>query len=321
MLRRRSAIGLAVSASVASPGIAQTWPSRTVRYIVPFAPGGGTDTVSRIVADQLSQLLGQQVIVDNRGGAGGNIGTAELARATPDGHTIGLISVASHSINPTLYATLPYDPDKDLIAVSLLASLPNLLTVNLDLPVRNVAELVALLKKEPGKYAFASSGLGSSLHLSGEMFKAMAGVDMLHIPYKGAGAAFPDIMAGRVHMIFSNAPSALAQVRGGKLRGLAFTSAERSKTAPEIPTIAETIPGYVATSWYGLGLPAGTPEPIVAKLEAALTQILAKPDIQSRWFEMGLDVPPTGRAAAARFIAEERARWAPVIKASGAKIE
>lgn len=320
MISRRAALVGGLAAPFLSSAWAQAWPTKQLRFICPFVPGGGTDTVSRIVAQELTEMFGQQVIVDNRPGAGGNIGTTEMARAT-DGHTIGLISVASHAINPALYGKLPYDPDKDIIPVSLVAQLVNLLGVWPGLPVNTVPELIALAKKEPGKYAFSSSGLGTSLHLSGELFKSMAGVDIMHVPYKGAGAAFQDLLAGRVHMQFGNIPSMLQQVRDNKLRGLAVTGAHRSKAIPELPTIAETLPGYVATSWYGVGAPAGTPEPIVAKLEDALKRMMTKPAIQARWDQMGLDVPPLGRPGFPEFIAKERALWVPVVKASGAKVE
>jgi len=320
LISRRAALVGGLAAPFVSSAWAQAWPTKQVRFICPFVPGGGTDTVSRIVAQELTDMFGQQVIVDNRPGAGGNIGTTEMARAT-DGHTIGLITVASHAINPALHSKLPYDPDKDIIAVSLVATLVNLLGVWPGLPVKTVPELIALTKKEPGKYAFSSSGLGSSLHLSGELFKTMAGVDIMHVPYKGAGAAFQDLLAGRVHMQFGNIPSMLQQVRDGKLRGLAVTGAQRSKAIPELPTVAETLPGFVATSWYGVGAPAGTPEAVVAKLEDAIRRMMAKPDIQARWDQMGLDVPPVGRPGLQAFIAKERALWAPVVKASGARVE
>jgi tripartite-type tricarboxylate transporter receptor subunit TctC len=321
MLKRRTLL----AAVLAAPAVARAqpaWPAKPIRWIVPFAPGGGTDTVSRLIADQLSRSLGQTVVVENKGGAGGNIGTVELARAAPDGYTIGLISVASHTLNPMLYTRLPYDADKDIVGISRLAILSNLLGVTPMLPVGNVAELIQLCKKAPGKYAFASSGPGSSLHLSGELFKVMAGVDILHVPYKGAGAAYGDLVSGVVQMMFANISSMLPQVRGGKVKGLAVTSAERSRVAPELPTIAETLPGYVATSWYGAGAPAGTPEPILAKLEAAITAALANPEIQKRWTdELGLDLPPPGRRGFDQFLAEDRKLWAPAVKASGVKLD
>ncbi len=316
---------LATAASLALPAIARAqpaWPAKTVRFICPFAPGGGTDTVSRLICEQLGRALGQQFVVDNKGGAGGNIGTAELARATPDGYTLGLISVASHTLNPMLYSRMPYDADKDIIGVSRLATLANLLGVTASLPAQSVAELIALCKKEPGKYAFASSGPGTSLHLSGELFKTRAGVDIVHVPYKGAGPAYGDLISGTVHMMFANMPSMLPQVRGGKLRGLGVTSVQRFKGASDIPAIAETVPGYVATSWYGVGAPAGTPEPILARLEAAIGEALKHPEIQRRWTdELGLDVPPAGRAGFKEFVAEDRKLWAPAVKASGVKLD
>src|SRR5262245_35786970 len=326
MLRRR----VLAAAAVAAPMIGRmplaraqgNWPTKTVRFIVPFAPGGGTDTVSRVICDQLSRRFGQQFVVDNKGGAGGNIGTLELARAAPDGYTLGLISVASHTLNPLLYGKLPYDPDKDFVGISRLALLCNLLGVTKSLPADSVADLIALCKKEPGKYSFASSGPGTSLHLSGELFKTMAGVDIIHVPYKGAGPAYNDLASGTVQMMFANMPSMLPQVRGGKLKGLGVTSAQRSKAAPAIPAIAEPLPGYAATSWHGGGAPAATPEPIRAKLEAAIGEAMKQPEIQKRWADdLGLDMPPPGRAGFGEFLAEDRKLWAPVVKAAGVKLD
>jgi tripartite-type tricarboxylate transporter receptor subunit TctC len=321
---KRRDLMLGTLASVAPLGVRAepAWPAKPVRFIVPFAPGGGTDSVSRLICDQLSRAFNQSFVIDNKGGAGGNIGTAELAHSAPDGYTLGLISVASHTLNPMLYKKLPYDPDKDLVAISRVALLANLLGVTKSLPVDNVSELIALCKKEPGKYSFASSGPGTSLHLSGELFKALAGVDIIHVPYKGAGAAYGDLIAGTVHMMFANMPSMIGQVRGNKVRGLGVTSAERSKAAPEIPAIAETVPGYVATSWYGVAAPAGTPEPVLAKLEAAIAQALANPDLQKRWVDdLGLDVPPAGRTGLAEFLANDRKQWAPAAKISRVQLD
>lgn len=327
MLKRRTLLAASAgfTGALAAPSLAgaqAAWPTKSVRFIVPFAPGGGTDTVSRLVCDQLSRLLGQTFVVENKGGAGGNIGTTELARAAPDGYTVGLISVASHTLNPMLYSKLPYNADKDIVGISRLAVLANLLGVTPSLPANNVAELIALCKASPGKYAFASSGPGTSLHLSGELFKSMTGVDILHVPYKGAGVVYGDLMSGVVQMMFANMPSMLPQVKGGKLKGLGVTSAVRSKAAPGIPAIAETVPGYVATSWYGLGAPAGTPEPILARLEGAITEVLAMPEIQRRWAEdLGLDMPPPGRTGFDQFLVEDRKLWAPAVKASGVKLD
>jgi tripartite-type tricarboxylate transporter receptor subunit TctC len=298
------------------------FPERPVTIIVPWAAGGGTDAIARMIASQMEKEFRQPVNVINRTGGSGVVGHQAIASATPDGYTIGLITVASHTLNPMLYSKLPYDADKDIVGISRVAVLSNLLGVPQSLPVNSVAELIALCKKEPGKYSFASSGPGTSLHLSGELFKTMAGVDITHVPYKGAGPAYNDLVAGTVQMMFANMPSMLPQVRGGKLKGLGVTSAERSKAAPDIPAIAETLPGYVATSWYGIGAPAGTPEPILAKLEAAIAEALKQPDIQKRWADdLGLDMPPPGRAGFDAFLAEDRKLWAPVVKASGVKLD
>ena len=321
---RRRALIASTASLVLAPAVGRAqdkWPSRQVRFIVPFPPGGGTDTVGRIIADQLGKVLGQTVLVDNKGGAGGTVGTVELARAAPDGYTVGMITVGSHGIHPTLYAKLPYDPYKDFTTISMFASLPNLLAVHPAVPATNVAELIALLKKDPGKYTFCSSGSGTSLHLSGELFKQMAGVDMLHVPYKGGGPALIDLLAGQVHMIFGNAPSTWPLVREGKLRGLAVTSPQRSRIMPAFPAIAETVPGFAATSWYGLAGPAGLPQPIVERLEALLREILAKPEVIKRYEELGTDIPPLGKAYLDKFYPEEIARWAPVVRASGARVE
>lgn len=326
-MKRRMLLAAALAApTVAAPAVlraqAAGWPNKTVRFICPFAPGGGTDTVSRLICDQLTKLLGQQFIVENKGGAGGNIGTTELARAVPDGYTLGLISVASHTLNPMLYSKLPYNPDKDIVGVSRVATLANLLGVTPSLPANSVAELIALCKASPGKYSFASSGPGTSLHLSGELFKKMTGVDIIHVPYKGAGPVYSDLMSGIVNMMFANMPSMLPHVRGNKLKGLGVTSAERSKAAPDIPAIAETVPGYVATSWYGVGAPAGTPEPILARLETALADALKSADIQKRWNDdLGLDLPPAGRKGFDDFLAQDRRLWEPAVKASGVKLD
>jgi len=319
--RRHVVVGMA--SLLAAPAVhAQAWPQKPLRWIVPFVPGGGTDTVSRLVADPLQRILGQQVLVENKGGAGGNIGTTELARAAPDGYTVGLISVASHTLNPMLYSRLPYDPDRDIAPISLLATLANLLGATPSLPVTDVASLIQLAKKEPGKYAYASSGPGTSLHLSGEMFKVMAGVDLLHVPYRGAGAAYNDLASGQVHLMFGNLPGMLPQVRSGKLRGLAVTGPTRSRAAPELPTVGETVPGFVATSWYGMGAPAGVPEPILARLEAAVTEVLANKDLQERFVnELGLDVVTPGRKAIAEHIAADRKLWGPSVKAAGVKLD
>ena len=297
------------------------WPAKPVRLILPFTPGGATDFQGRILCDMLTRHFGQQFFIDYKPGAGSNIGVAELARSAPDGYTLGWITVASHAINPTLYAKLPFDHLKDFAPVSMVGMFPNLLVVNNALPVRTVPELISLLKKEPGKYAFASSGQGTSLHLSGEMFKGMTGTDMLHVPYKGGGPAITDVIAGQVHMTFGNMPTVLPHAKGGKVRPIAVTSSERWFTAPEIPTIAETVPGFLAMSWHGVAYPARTPEAIVDKLAAAIHRALATPEMQERLAFGGSKATPMSPREFAAFIAEDTARWAPAIKASGARVE
>jgi tripartite-type tricarboxylate transporter receptor subunit TctC len=322
MIQRRALLAATLAAPAVARADVSSWPTKTVRFICPFAPGGGTDTVSRLICDQLSRRFGQQFVVDNKSGAGGNIGTVELARAAPDGYTLGLISVASHTLNPMLYTRLPYDPDKEIVCISRLAVLPNLLGVTPSLPVSSVAELIELCTVNPGKYSFASSGPGSSLHLSGELFKAMAAVDIIHVPYKGAGPAYNDLMSGTITMMFANMPSMLPQVRRGRIKGLGVTSRERSWAALDLPAIAETLPGYAATSWYGAGAPAGTPEPILARLETAIAGALAEPDIRKRWeSDLGMDMPPPGRKGFEIFLAEDRILWAPAVKASGVRLD
>ena len=297
------------------------WPAKPVRLILPFTPGGATDFQGRILCDMLTREFRQQFFIDYKPGAGSNIGVAELARSAPDGYTLGWITVASHAINPTLYAKLPFDHIKDFAPVSMIGMFPNLLVVNNSLPVVNVPELIALLKREPGKYAFASSGQGTSLHLSGEMFKGMTGTDMLHVPYKGGGPAITDVIAGQVHMTFGNMPTVLPHAKGGKVRPIAVTSSERWFTAPEIPTIAETVPGFLAMSWHGVAYPARTPEAIVDKLAAAIHRALATPEMQERLAFGGSKATPMSPREFAAFIAEDTARWAPAIKASGARVE
>lgn len=297
------------------------WPAKTVRLIIPFTPGGSTDFQGRILCDWLGRHFGQQFVIDHKPGAGSNIGVAELARSAPDGYTLGWITVASHAINPTLYAKMPFDHLRDFAPVSMTGTFPNLLVVNNNLPVRSVPELIALLKKEPGKYAFASSGQGTSLHLSGEMFKVMTGTDMLHIPYKGGGPALTDVIGGQVHMTFGNMPTVIAQARAGKVRPIAVTSLERWFSAPDIPAIAETVPGFQAMSWHGVAFPAGTPPSIVDKLSLAIQRAMATAEMQEKYAAGGSKATAMTPQQFAAFIKEDTERWAPVIRISGARVE
>jgi len=322
-MRRRSFVaglgaGLAAPAIVSAQG---TYPNRTVRYINPFPAGGATDTLSRMFCAKMSELTGQQWIVENRGGSGGNVGMDALAQTAPDGYSLGLGGIASHAIAPTLYAKLPFKVPDDFTFVSTMWWLPNLLAVNLELPVKTVPELIDLLKKNPGKYSYGSAGSGTTLHLSGELFKIMAGVDMLHVPYRGAAPAMQDMLAGQIHMMFDNIPSTLAQSRAGKVRPIAVTSAKRTPVAPEIPTIAETLPGFDIVSWTTLTGPAKLPTDIVARLSELSKKALESDDLKAKFADQGATSWWQSPAETAAYRASEEKRLAPVIKASGARVD
>ncbi len=320
-LRRRALLALA-AAPLAAPALAQgLWPTGSIRFIGLFPPGGGTDILSRLYCLKMSEITGQQFVVENRAGSAGNIGTEAIARAAPDGTTIGLASVAPLAIGPTLYARLPFNPARDFSLVSGLWQLPNLLVLNNDVPARSVPELIALLRANPGRYAYASSGSGTTVHISGEMFKTMAGVDMLHVPYRGAAPAHVDIQGGRVHMIFDNIPQGLALHREGKVRALAVTGAQRSPVAPEIPTMAEFLPGFEITSWGGVMGPAGLPPPIVTRLNALTRQALESDDLKRRFLENGATPWWTTPEDFAAYRAANEAALAPIIRASGARVD
>ena len=312
---------LGAAAPLPAQDPAAGWPAKTVRLILPFTPGGSTDFQGRLLCEWLSRHFGRQFIIDYKPGAGSNIGVAEVARSAPDGYTLGWITVASHAINPTLYAKIPFDHIRDFAPVSMVGIFPNLLAVGNNLPVRTVPELIALLKKEPGKYAFASSGQGTSLHLSGEMFKMMTGTDMLHVPYKGGGPALQDLLGGQVHMTFGNMPTVLPHVKAGKLRAIAVTSAERWFNLPEIPAIAETVPGFQAMSWHGVAFPTGTPSAIVDRLAAAVQRATASAELQEKFAAGGSKAISMTPHQFAAFIREDTERWAPVIRAAGARVE
>jgi tripartite-type tricarboxylate transporter receptor subunit TctC len=322
-VRRRSALGLA-AATLALPARAQrggVWPTASVRFIGIFPPGGGTDILSRIWCAKMGEITGQQFIVENRSGSGGNVGTEAIARAAPDGNTVGLGSVAPLSIAPTLYGNLPFSPVRDFTYISGLWQLPNLLVVNNDVPARTVPELIALLKENPGKYAYASSGSGTTVHLSGEMFKSLAGLDLLHVPYRGGAPAHIDLLAGRVHMIFDNIPQGLASAREGKVRALAVTGSERSPQAPEIPTMAEFLPGFEITSWGAVIGPAGMAPAVVERISALSKRALEDPELVARFRENGATPWWTTPAGLAEFRTANEAAFAPLIRASGARVD
>ena len=329
LIQRLAAAGgvtLAITlASVANTAAAQPaatgFPGKPLRIVVTFTTGGAPDALARILSDKLSTAWGQPVIVDNKPGAGGNTGADFVAKAAPDGYTIVVGTVGTHSINPALYSKMPYDAVKDFAPITLLATTPNMLVVNNDVPATNLKDFIALGKKE-GKMTFASSGSGTSIHVSGELFKTMTGIDMVHIPYKGRATAIPDVLGGRVTMMFDNMPSSLPLVREGKLRALGVTSSVRSPAAPEIPTIAESgLPAFDAVSWFALFAPANTPKPIIDKWQLEVRRILKLPDVAKRLADAGLDAVGGTPDELAAYQKSELTKWAKVVKDSGAKAD
>ena len=313
-----SAVALLAQAQTTSA--TASWPAKPIKIVVTFPPGGAPDTLARVFADKWSQALGQPVTVDNKPGAGGNIGADFVAKSAADGSTLLIATVGTHAINPALYANMPYNHVKDFTPVSFLASTPNLLVVNKDVPAQNVRELIALAKKTP--LNFGSSGSGTSIHLSGELFNTLAGVKMQHIPYRGRAQAVPDLLGGRISMIFDNMPSVLPLVKSGDVRALAVTSAARSAAAPDIPTIAESgLPGFEATSWFALMAPAGLPKEVLARINAETARVLNLPDVREKLTTLGLDVAPGSPESLASLIRSETAKWAGVVKESGAKLD
>ena len=312
----RAAAGAAL-ALCTSAALAQNYPEKPIHMVVPFAPGGGTDTVVRIIGPRLQAALGQPVVVDYKPGAGTMIGTEYTAHAQADGYTI-MIASASHALNPALHVKVNYHPTRDFQAISMAVSFPFVLGVTNSLPVKNVKELIALAKSEPGKLSFASAGLGSTPHLAGEVFKNMTGTDMIHVPYKGGGPALTDVMGGQVPVIFGTAVETLPQAKAGKIRGLAVSSARRSAAAPEMPTIAEAgVPGYDVTGWYVLLAPAATPKAIVDKLNGEVVKILSLPEVKAQMLTTATEAWPSSAAEAQDFVARETVRWAQVIKKAG----
>lgn len=321
--RRRSVrtiVGAAfgVVAAMLSGGVAlaqdSDYPRGPITLIIPFSPGGSTDVIGRLIGDRLSTALKQPVVVENRGGAGGNIGAALVAKSAPDGRTLLFGTTGIMAMNDALYANPGYTLGKDVIPVVYTASISNVLIVNNDLPVNSAEELLALVKANPGKYSFASSGAGSSTHMSGELFKSMSGTDIMHVPYRGSGQALVDLMGGQVHMSFDNAPSAVPLAKSGKVKALAVTGKDRLSALPNTPTLTESIlPGYESLSWTGVAVPGGTPQPIIDRLNREINAILKQPDVQAKLEELG--AKPTGGSQEAfnAHIASERAKWAKII--------
>jgi len=318
MRRRRLRLALLLAAAFAllapPPALAQDYPNRPIRFIVPYPPGVGTDVVARIMNEALAVELGQSIIIDNRGGAAGNVGTDLAAKSPADGYNI-LFTLSSHTINPRLYDKLPFDVERDFVPISLAAMIPQILVVHPSVPANNVKELIALAKANPGKLNYASVGTGSPGHIAGELFKIKTGVDIVHIPYKGGGPAVVDTIGGQVQLLFVSMPAAWQHVKAGKLKAIAVTSARRSVAAPEVPTIAESgLPDYVVDSWYGALAPAKTPSAAVARLNAAFVKVLENPQVKERLLAQGAEAASSTPAEFDRLIKDELAKWDVVIK-------
>ncbi|SDE03803.1 Tripartite-type tricarboxylate transporter, receptor component TctC [Paracidovorax valerianellae] len=305
------------------------WPNKPVRIVVPFAPGGTTDILARAVAPELGRVFGQQFIVDNRGGAGGNIGAEIVAKSPADGYTLLMGTVGTHGINRALYNKLPYDPIKDFVPITLVAAVPNVMEINADkarsLGINSVTDFIRYAKAHPGQLNMASSGNGTSIHLAGELFKSMTGTFMLHMPYRGSGPALLDMVGGNMDVMFDNLPSSMAQIKAGKLKALAVTSAHRSPALPDVPTVEEVggpeLKGYEASSWFGLLAPAGTPPDIVARIQQETAKALATPAVKERMLAQGAIPGGNSPADFAKHIDSEHKKWAQVVKASGAKVD
>jgi tripartite-type tricarboxylate transporter receptor subunit TctC len=326
---RRALLIAAAALALTAPVLqAQTaWPAKPVRIVVPFAPGGTTDILARAIAPELSKAFGQQFIVDNRAGAGGNVGAEIVAKSSGDGYTLLMGTVGTHGINRALYAKLPYDPIKDFAPVTLVAGVPNVMVMNADkakaLGINSVPDFIAYARVNPGKLSMASSGNGTSIHLAGELFKSRTGVFMTHIPYRGSGPALLDLVAGNTDVMFDNLPSALPQIKSGKLKAFAVTSAQRSGAVPDLPTIEEAakLKGFDASSWFGLLAPAGTPAEVVGRIQQETAKALASPAVKEKLLAQGAIPGGNTPAEFAKLIDAEHVKWAAVVKASGAKVD
>ncbi|MGG5888924.1 tripartite tricarboxylate transporter substrate binding protein [Falsiroseomonas sp. HC035] len=319
-LHRRHLLAASAALAFAGPAAAQNWPDRPVRIVVPFPPGGSNDIIARQLAEALRPLLGQPVVVENRAGAGGNVGADAVAKAAPDGHTLLLAAPGPLAINEHLFREMPFKPERDFAPVALVASVPIVLMVTPGLEALNVAELVALAKRQPGRLAFGSSGNGSTNHLAGELFKTMAGIDITHVPYRGAAPAMTDLVGGTIQMMFDNMPAALPQVRGGSVRGLAVAGTSRAAALPDLPTVADSgLPGFEAEAWFGLVAPAATPAAVLQRLQQACSQALADATLRTRFAEGGAEPGARLGAEFGNFLGAERTKWGRVVAASGAQ--
>ncbi|MFO1312459.1 MAG: tripartite tricarboxylate transporter substrate binding protein [Burkholderiales bacterium] len=322
MTRWLRSFALALVGACAAAGAVQAadYPVRPVKWIVPYPPAGTTDVLARIVAQWLTEKMGQPFIVENKPGAGNNVGTEFVINSPPDGYTMLLVNPAN-GINATLYKDLKFNFIRDIAPVAGIVRTPNVMEVNNDVPAKTVAEFIAYCKANPGKINMASSGSGTSVHLSGELFKSMTGCNMLHVPYKGAGPALSDLIGGQVQVMFDNLPSSAGHIKGGRLRALAVTSEQRDPSLPNVPTVAETVPGYEATAWFGIGMPKGTPKDVIEKVNAEINRMLADPKMRERLAELGGKPIPGTPEDFGRTIAAETAKWEKVVISSGAKVE
>ena len=322
MRRTVSSICAALLCAVSMAAYSQAYPGKPVRFLVGFTPGGGNDIVARIVATKITEIWGQQLVVENRPGAGSNIAAEAVARAVPDGYTLLLCITATHAINPALYKKIPYDHIRDFAPVSLIGTTANVLVVHPSLPVKSVGQFIAYAKANPGKISYASGGVGTSLHLSMELLRSMTGINVVHIPYKGTGPAATDLIGGQVPSMFGNLPSQLPNINNGRLRPLGVTSARRSAQLPDVPTFIESgVPGFEVTAWYGICAPAGMPGQVLAKLNADAVKALNSPDLRQRLTDQGVEAAPSTPGEFSAFIQSETVKWAKVVRSSGATAE
>ena len=317
-----AAVAVFLPAAWSGGAFAQAFPSKPVKLVIPFPPGGSLDAVGRAIADKLTQMWGQSVVVDNKPGAGGNIGADFVAKSAPDGYTVVMGALSTHAVNPSLYPKMPYDAVKDFAPISLVAITPNVLVVNPSLPVNSVKDLIAYAKANPGKLSFGSGSNGSAGHLAGELFKVDTGTDMVHIPFKGGAPALQALLAGDTQLMFDNLANSMQQVKAGKLKALAVTTEKRSALVPDLPTMAESgVPGFDISTWFGIMAPAGTPPDVIARWNTDLVKVLNSPDMRERMTAQGAEAAPDTPAEFSAFIARELAKYARIVKASGAKVD
>jgi tripartite-type tricarboxylate transporter receptor subunit TctC len=321
-IARLFALALVLPLAAVAQTAGQAFPSKAMRIVVPFTPAGAVDIATRATANEMTKILGHPVAVENKPGAGGNLGVLDVARSAPDGYSMVMSTSGIQAINPALYAKMPLDVNKELAPVAPIVSLSNVLVVHPSVPAKSVQDVINLAKKDPGKWTYASSGNGTSIHMSGAMFTQLTGTDIVHIPYKGSAPAVTDLLAGQTNMMFDNIPSALPHIKSGKLRALATTGAKRDAALPDLPTIAESgVKGYESGVWFGIMVPAATPRDIVMKLNAAAVQAAKAPEFVKRMTDLGYNIIPGTPEQMATMLKEEVARWAPIVKASGAKVD